>query len=713
MATLEKIRSKAGLLIIVVGVALFAFIIGDFLNSGSTYFRQTQEKIASVNGEVISIQDYQARMDEMIEVYKMQSGNANLTDELNSQVRESVFQSMVREMVLGEETDKLGMVVSPEELFDMVQGENISPMLQQMPMFMNEAGQFDKTALLNFLKMIDDDNIANYPVEQQAQLLSLRNFWLFWEKNLKSQRLEEKYLGLMTKAISANALDAKDHFEGNSNTSDIAYVMQPYSTIPDSTITISKGELEKLYNQRKETYKQTEAKVINYIAVDIVPSAEDFAKVSAEIESVKPEFASTTNVAEVVNEYSDNPYLDAFFSASAFTGDEDLKHFVTTANVGDVEGPLFSGNTYRMFRLVDKVVAPDSVNVSHIMLAGMTDEQTAALADSLVGVLKNKGDFAELAAQYSVDQSAQAGGLLGWFTEATALRGVNEDFKTAVFSANAGDIKVVKSMYGTHIVKVNEKTSNVDKYKVANISMTVSPSSQTYSNLYNNLNQYISVNNTQAKFDENAQEAGYNLVSNFNLGKNDQTLGLIKNSRQVVRWAFQSKKGDMSDIFECDDKFVVAVMLGTIPEGYRSLASVTPILENELRAQKKGAIIAEQLKSKNLSSLEDYAAAMNNATIEDVKFVGFNTSRISGVGAEPKINAMAAVLPEGKVSEPIIGNNGVYVIKVVQKNKAEGEYNEAEQMASVNGSNAYRFSYQTVQELIDQAEVVDNRVRFY
>ncbi|MDH6312271.1 peptidyl-prolyl cis-trans isomerase D [Parabacteroides sp. PFB2-10] len=712
MATLEKIRSKAGLLIIVVGVALFAFIIGDFLNSGSTYFRQTQEEIASVNGEVISIQDYQTRMDEMIEVYKMQSGNANLTEELNAQVRESVFQTMIREMVLGEEAEKLGLTVSADELFDMVQGENISPMLQQMPMFMNEAGQFDKTTLLNFLKMIDDDNIAAYPVEQQAQLLSLRNFWLFWEKNLKNQRLEEKYIALMTKAISANALDAKDHFEANNTTSDIEYVMQPYSSIPDSTITVSKGELEKLYNQRKETYKQAEAKVINYIAVDIVPSAEDFEKTSAEIEGIKGEFTTTTNVAEVVNEYSDNPYLDAYFSETAFTGDEELKHFVTTAAVGDVEGPLFAANTYRMFRLVDKITAPDSVNVSHIMLAGMTEEKTTALADSLVDVLKNKGDFAALAAQHSVDQSAQEGGLLGWFTEATALRGINEDFKNAVFSANVGDIKIVKSIYGTHLVKVNEKTANVTKYKVANISMSVSPSSQTYSNLYNSLNQYISTNNTQAKFDENAQEAGYNLVSNFNVGKNDESLGFIKNSRQVIRWAYQSKKGDMSDIFECDDKFIVAVMLGTIPEGYRSLASVTPTLENEIRSQKKGAIIAEELKAKNLSSLEDYAAAMNGS-VEEVKFVGFNTSRISGIGTEPKINAMVSVLPEGKVSEPIIGANGVYVLKVVQKNKGEGEYNEKEQMNAVNETNAYRFSYLAIQALTDQAEIIDNRVRFY
>ena len=193
MATLEKIRSKAGLLVLVVGLALFAFIIGDFLNSGSTYFRQSQERIAEIDGEVIKIQDYQARVDEMTEIYKMQSGSASLPEEYMTQIRQSVFDGMVQEIVLDEATQKLGMVVGPEELFDMVQGENISPLIQQMQMFVNpQTGAFDKSALLTFLKQIDVDNIATYPAEQQAQLQQAQRFWMFWEKNIKRQRLESK-----------------------------------------------------------------------------------------------------------------------------------------------------------------------------------------------------------------------------------------------------------------------------------------------------------------------------------------------------------------------------------------------------------------------------------------------------------------------------------------------------------------------------------------
>ena len=286
MATLEKIRSKAGLLVLVVGLALFAFIIGDFLNSGSTYFRQTQERVGEINGEVISIHDYQARVDEMTEMYKMQTGSTSLPEEYLTQIRQSVFDAMVQDIVLGEETEKIGMEVSPEELFDMVQGENISPMIQQMQMFVNpQTGAFDRNALLNFLKTIDNDNIASMPAEQQDQLIKARNFWLFWEKNIKRQRLEQKFTTLLAKAVSANKLDAKESFDENAKNANIVYAMQSYSSIPDSTIEVSKSEIEKLYNQRKDLYKQKETKVIKYLSVDIRPSQEDYNNAQQDIES--------------------------------------------------------------------------------------------------------------------------------------------------------------------------------------------------------------------------------------------------------------------------------------------------------------------------------------------------------------------------------------------------------------------------------------------
>lgn len=711
MATLEKIRSKAGLLVLIVGLALFAFIIGDFLNSGSTYFRQSQERIANIDGEVIKIQDYQNRVDEMAEMYKMQTGQSSLPEEYMTQIRQSVFDGMIQEVVLDEATGKLGMTVSPEELFDMVQGENISPLIQQMQMFANpQTGQFDKAALLNFLKAIDTDNLAGYPAEQQAELLKAKNFWLFWEKNIKRQRLEQKYTTLLSKAIAANKLDAKEAFDANAESADIVYAMQSYASIPDSTIQVSKKEIEKLYNQRKELFKQKEGRMIKYLAVDIRPSKEDYDKAQAEMEELKAELSGSVKVADVVNENSEVPYMDAFFTEKAF--DPELKQFATTAEVGAVYGPVFENDKYRLFKLVDKTVAPDSVKVSHIMLAGKTEAETKALADSLTNVLKNGGDFEALAKEFSADQAAEKGGELGWFTEATALRGVNEEFKNTVFSAPLNTISVVKSLYGTHLVKVTDKTPNVTKYKVADIDMTVSPSSKTYSNIYNELNQFLSKNNTIAKLDENAKEAGYNLVSDLTITGADQTLGGIKNSRPVIRWAFQNDKGSVSEIFECNDKFVVAAVQNKLPEGYRSVDMAAPALRTELVNQKKGEKIAAELAAKNLTSVDAYAQAMNSS-VDSVKFVSFGTRRISGIGVEPKMNAMVSLAETDRVSAPVEGNNGVYVFEVYAKNKENKTFNEADEVRALDASNAYRIQYQAIQSLVNKAEVEDNRIRFY
>ena len=711
MATLEKIRSKAGLLVLVVGLALFAFIIGDFLNSGSTYFRQSQERIAEIDGEVIKIQDYQARVDEMTEIYKMQSGSASLPEEYMTQIRQSVFDGMVQEIVLDEATQKLGMVVGPEELFDMVQGENISPLIQQMQMFVNpQTGAFDKSALLTFLKQIDVDNIATYPAEQQAQLQQAQRFWMFWEQTIKRQRLESKYTTLLSKAIAANALDAKAAFDESVENSDIVYAMQSYATIPDSTIAVSDSEIKQLYEQRKESYKQKASKIIDYIAVDIRPSKEDYDKVQADIESVKSELETTDRVADLVNENSEVPYVDAFFTENAL--DAEMKQFATTAEVGAIYGPVFDNDKYRLFKLIDKTNAPDSVKVSHIMLAGKGEAETKALADSLLTVLKGGASFEELAKQFSADQAAENGGELGWFTEATALRGVNAEFKDAVFGTPLNQIAVVKSMYGTHLVKVTEKTANVAKYKVADIDMTVSPSSKTYSNIYNELNQFISNNHSLEKLTANAKEAGYNLVSDATVTKDDQLLGSVQNSRQVIRWAFQNDKGAISEIFECNDKFVVAAMKGSLDEGYRPVELVAAPLKAELIAQKKGEQIAAALAAKNLTSVEAYAEAMG-AKVDSVKFVNFATRRISGIGIEPNLNAAVAMAQVDQVSAPVKGNNGVYVFKVYARNKDAKTYDEAEQVRTLDATNAYRVGFQAIQSLINKAEVEDNRIRFY
>jgi len=713
MAMLEKIRNKAGLLVIVVGVALFAFIIGDFLNSGSTFFRQSQEKVADVDGTVISIHDYQARVDEMVSVYQMQTNSNNVPEEMMGQLRQSVFDAIVQEIILGKTASKLGLAVTPEELFDLVQGDNISPMIQQMQLFVDpETGMFDKLALLNFLKTIDDDNIATYPAEQQGQLISARNFWLFWEKNLKQQTLANKYTTLLSKAVSANVLDAKNAFNSTSENSDIVYTMQSYSTVPDSVVTVSSGEIKALYDQRKSSFKQKEGRVINYITADITPSQEDYERARIEIERIREELASTgeEDVVDLVNETSEIPYMDVYQSESFLT--PIAKEFVSeSAEAGTILGPVFEDNRYNLVKLISTTVAPDSVKVHHIMLAEVTEAATTALADSLIGVLKGGGNFAELAGQYSVDR-AELGGEIGWFTETTALSGLTKEIKDAIFNISLNEVVAVKTAYGTHLVKISEKTRDVKKYKIANIETVVTPSSKTYSDIFNELNQYISRNSDIAKMEETARDAGYNMISNVTVTADDQTLGFLSSSRPVIRWAFENGKGAISEIFECGDKFVVAAVLGKVKEGYSSVESVTPSLRAELISKKKGEQIVQDLSARNLTSVDAYAEAMNSS-VDSVKYVNFATSRIANIGVEPKLNAMISLTRVNQISTPVAGTNGVYVFNVHERNKEVEEYDEEETIQELEFEYSYRVGYQAIQELLDNSKVEDNRIRFY
>ena len=711
MATLEKIRNQAGLLVVIVGLALFAFIIGDFLNSGSTYMRQSQDQVANVNGTVIHYQDYIDRIEEMSKIYKMQSNGANLTDEQNTQIRLSVYDNMVNEIVLNDALKKLGLTITPEELFDMVQGENISPFAQQFPYFTDpETGMFNKMRALNVLKTIE--NYESVAPEYRGEIEQARDFWLFWERNMKTQSLQNKYMDLLSKAIVVNPLEAKDAFNSTLESSDIVYAMQPFVAIPDSAVTVSDSEIKNLYNQRKEQFKQKESRVIDYISVEIKPSQEDYEQVLAAANKVLDELETAEKIEDVVNATSEAPYMDAFVSTNSL--DTDMQAFIENAAIGDIEGPLFREESYRIFKLMDKTVAADSVNVSHILLSTQAGnkETMQAMADSLVGVLKSGGDFAELAALYSMDQSGQNEGILGWMTEMEALRYFGIEFKNAIFSASINDPVILSSTYGIHILKITEKTANVPKYKLAYIHLSVTPSSKTFTRLYNDLNQFISINNSIEKMEAAATDAGYVLNSNVKVAQDDRYLGVIPDSRAVLRWAFESKKkGEISKIFESKSHFIVAARRGAIPEGYQSVQSLAPILRMELSSGLKGEKIADNLKAKNLSSIYAYAEAMDTQ-IDTVRFIDFSTARIAGIGAEPKLNAYVTSAPLDQTSEPVVGNNGVYVFNVINRNKAESDYDEKSEINKLEMNLSYRAGYAAYQSLMEKAKITDNRIRF-
>ena len=711
MATLEKIRGKAGLLVTVIGVALLAFIVGDLLNSGHTFFRMNQDKVAVINGKRITTEEFQtrvqARTDEMQNMYKRYG--MSLPEGSAARINKEVFDQMINEVLLEEEADKLGIAVSKEELADLLQGDNIVPQVKQL--FTNpQTGVFDKQVLLNFLNVILNENSPEAQNPETAEQISQqRKMWLDMEKSVKQQRQVEKFFTLMTKSVQANKLDIEAAYQNGKVSADFAYAVQSYSSIPDSTVKISDSELKELYNKEKENFKQDEKRVVKYFSVDIVPSEGDYKITEEKINNLKNTFTTTQDVAGMLSLNTDVPYTDAYVAERSM--DTDMKNFVANAQVNDVEGPIFVNNAYKMYRLMGKTVAPDSVKVRHIMYPLQKDEQMTAQFDSLLNVLKNGGDFAQLAQKFSVDQSsAQNGGDLGWMTETSAVQ-LGQKFVNAIFNSNGSGYMTVESPYGRHIVQVTERTAPVAKAKVAQLVMNVRPSSETYSTLYNGVGQYIATNTDVESFEKNAKDKGY-IVSTANLTRDDVSLGNINDARQAIKWAFNAKKGAISEIYNVENKFMVAALADVQKEGYADVKQVEPQLKAKLMADKKAEIIMDDLQGKNAKSLDAYAQAMKSR-IDTAKFVSFAVNAIAGVGFEPVLTAKAPYADLNTLVGPVKGNNGVYVFSVYNKTENKEPMNADTEKQKYMQSVNQIISSQLINVMKDKAEIEDNRIKFF
>lgn len=706
MATLNKIRGKAGLLVIVIGVALLAFIIGDLLHSGQTYFRMSANNIVTVDGEKISYEDFLKRVDELTEFVKMQSGQSSVSSEMTLQINQGALEELISGIVYTEEAKKVGLEVSEEEMSDLLQGENVSPIIRQL--FTNpQTGIFDKTQLNNFLQTFIAEGAATRMGVEEAQLAKYKAFWLYVEKMVKQQRLIEKFNTLLAKSVVPNKLDAQAAYDGGKENVDFVYSMQSYASIPDSTVTITDGELKSLYDKRKEAFKQTEIRSVKYITVDIAPNESDFKGVEEKINALKEDFAKTNDVESLIRLNSDAQYADAFVAERSLNGE--LKNFVASAQVNDVYGPFLDGDNYTMYRFMGKTSAPDSIKARLFILP----PTETAKADSLLAVLNAGADFAEISAKYSADQRLAAnGGDLGWFTEMGALQGVGPEFKNLSFSAPLNGYFKVTTEQFIGIAQVTDRTANVPKAKVAELTMAVNPSSKTRNELYNKVNQYLAKNQDIESFKKNAGDNGFNLLSGDRVTSNDNTLGVVKDARQLVRWAFNNDKGSVSEINEADGKFVVMAIDDVFESGYASMAQVKDYLTQEIMADKKATKIIEGLKAKNLSTLEAYADAMS-ATVDTAKFVTFDTRRIDRIGDEPKLSGLAPYVAMNKVEGPIQGKNGVYVFSVYAKNESEKPFDAAVEKAQLEEQYSNMLMYQTMGFLRNKAKIEDHRARFF
>ncbi|MFP4366133.1 MAG: peptidylprolyl isomerase, partial [Bacteroidales bacterium] len=407
MATLEKIRNRAGVLVaVVIGLALFAFILGDILGSGPSLFTDSQFEIAEIAGKSVPYQSFQERVDEISEIYMLNTGESALDSETHESILEQAWQQLLREIILGQEYDRLGIDVSPEEMFDMVQGSNVHPYVRQL--FTDPStGTFSQSAVVQFLRSMSQD-----PSGQQ------RDYWLYVEKEIAQERKQTKYNNLIRKGLYVTPLEANAGWEENNKSVNFDFIVQRYDAVDDSLVEVSSAEIRRYYRQNKENYKQTASRDIEYVTFDITPSEEDDRLAQEWIEEIEDEFAEVDELRQFINLNSDIPYDERNYNYEELP--ESIADFMFDASPGDIYGPYFEENSYRLSRLAAINFMPDSVRAKHILIQpGENDYQEAeSLADSLLGALQAGEDFETVAMQYSDDTGSRFdGGNLGWFSE--------------------------------------------------------------------------------------------------------------------------------------------------------------------------------------------------------------------------------------------------------------------------------------------------------
>ena len=712
MATLQKIRSKGTLLVIVIGLALFAFIAGDAWKVLQPH--QGKQDVGEVNGEVLSAQDYQKMVDELSEVIKLTNGLNSLTEDQLNNVKDQVWQSYVNNKLIAEQAEKLGLKVTDAEIQSIID-QGTHPLLMQTPFRNPQTGMFDKDMLKKFLVDYANLNASQMPAQYVEYYQKMGAFWQFVEKTLAQSTLAEKYQNLVTKSLISNPVAAEDAFNSRTEQSDLLLAGVPYSSINDSTVQVSDSEIKDRYNEKKEQFKQlVETRDIRYIDVKVVPSDADRKAVEKEVTEYSNQLASTTadfgtfvrSTGSSVN-YSDVPVSKSVFPA-------DVASRLDSTGVNEVYGPYYNqtDDSYNAFKLLAKVSSPDSIQFRQIQVYAETEEKTKTLADSIYNALKGGADFAAIAKIYG--QTGEASWVNSQSWEGSELDADNSKFINTLLNQPVNELANISIGQANLILQVMNKKSMQTKYKVAVVKCPVEFSKETYNAAYNKFSQFVAQNTTIESMIKNAEESGYTLMPRTDLSSAEHYVGGVRSTREALKWIFAAKPGEVSPLYECgENDHLMVVALDKIHEaGYRDINSVAEMLRAEIRRDKKAEKIMEEMKKYNSIA---QVKGMKDAVSDSVKHVTFSAPAYISVtrSSEPVIGAVAAKTAANKVSAPIKGNSGVYMIQVYAKEKGSEKF-DAKQEETTLANMAVRIAgNQFLNDLYQKAKVVDQRYLFF
>lgn len=687
MAILNSIRKKTAVLIIIIAMALFAFVLSDLFNTSGV----SSEKSVNAIGVVGDKEIERVEFAQNVENYIRQNQGRSTT----MQAVKAVWDSKVQELALEEEFEELGIEVGRDQIIS-----KLSETLAGNPNFSNDEGFFDEGVMTEYLA-----NLKETQPQQYQQ-------WQQYERSVANQVRRDIYLNLIKAGVGATLLEAKENYKLESDNVSFQVVRIPFDKAED--VEVSTSDIKAYIKKHSDEFKQEAQRDIQYVLFEDKASTEDINKAEEGIKELIQGLKTTDNINSYININSDEPYSASFKFENQLQSD--TKDELLALEAGDVYGPYKKGEAWVATKLVETKKMPDSAKVSHILISTQgpevtrTQEEAKNLADSLFAIVKNNtSKISELAKAFSTDTgSAEKGGDLGW----NAYGRFVPSFNDAVFNNEEGHKGLVETRFGFHIIYVEELSDESTMYKFADLVSNIKPSEPTLNEVYRNAGNFL-LDAQDGEFAEVAKANDYEVKPVIGIKALDENIPGLGAQRQIVNWAFDEERsaGDIKQ-FDIDKGYVVVQLNKIKKEGLQSAqqasAKVTPILEKE----KKAETIKSSINSKDLAEIaSEFSVAVQNANA-----INMANPLIPGAGKEPKVVGAAFALEEGEVSKPIVGEKGVYVLKLTKRVEAPAlaSYkNAAVKETQTRVQKLQNPNNNVIKALKDSKEIEDNRAKVY
>ncbi|MGO3305048.1 Foldase protein PrsA precursor [Sphingobacterium sp. JB170] len=696
------LRNRAGLVVTVIGLAIVAFLLGDIINYGTPFWMKNQNQVGSVNGEAMDYQEFNAQVEQTTAMYQQQMGGA-ASPQIRNYAVQQVWNQFLSQGLLKQEIENIGLTVSKDELNNLVTGSTPSPQIVQA--FTNpETGVFDKNQLNNFIAQINTQGTPEM-VQQWEMLLA----------NIKSDRLNQKYSNLLANSVYITSLEAENEYTQRNKLANFKYLMLDYSSVKDAEIKLTDADYKAYYDTHKNGFKNPEeSRTVQYVLFDARPTANDTAATKSTIDQLKTELINSKTDSLFASINSDNKYPYTYLQKGQVS--PALDSVIFNVPVGTTVGPYLSDGAYEIAKVTDATFSPDSVQASHILLNATAEggvDKASAKADSIKQLILSGENFGGLAIQFSTDEGSKVnGGDLGTFARGQMV----PEFDEAVFSGKPGEVKIVNSRFGTHIIKIERQVGNSKIVKAAIVDKTINASKATTDAAYAKANSFFA----EASKGDIAEAANKHSVK---LDKVDRVVAMDNNfngvevSRELVRWIFEAEKGATSDkVYETDQHFVVAKVEKIQPKGLLSLDAVKPNIEAQVRNEVKAKMLTEKLTNalKGASDIDQAAQKLSKSAVAAENIVLANPV-LPGVSLEPAVVGTAFGLQPNKLSSPIKGMQGVYAVQVTgftnPKELVSSELEtQKQQLQTSRSQSAWSSIFQALQ---NNANIDDNRIRFY